>query len=430
MKTKLVLILIILLAALHLALVIPAIRHPERFRVSDSDQYVELATNLLKTGQYSGILYPGDDLSRPPVYPLFLALATVVFLDVRWASLLQILLTFVNCLLLYRIGMDLRSKPAGAAAVVIYLLGLNMAFESLNIMSETLTSFWLLLAVWTVLRFWLTRKERWLLLSGTALGLGALTRPILYPLFFIWILFLTVAWTWHQRKTVFQKETLRKLVVFAVGGLLITLLWQARNYIVNHDFSISNIGYHTLQDWIVASSIANVNSISRKDAVALIAGAPNPKLFMLEFIKGHPAVFIKDQVRGIIRTIISVNYPTWAYALTGNLPASTGVVVDLSFDIRKLFDQIRSGNAWVLVGMAAVLYDFLLYGLGIFASWRIFTRQHREVVSVLTLLMLITLAYMIVTPLAQGSGRFRIPVEPCLALMAGLALYIPGPKEY
>jgi hypothetical protein len=80
--------------------------------------------------------------------------------------------------------------------------------------------------------------------------------------------------------------------------------------------------------------------------------------------------------------------------------------------------------------MVAVLYDFLLYGLGIYASMRIFTRQRGKPVFVLTLLMLITLAYMIVTPLAQGSGRFRIPVEPVLALLAGLAFYIPVPKEY
>src|SRR5664280_543075 len=113
MKTKLVLILIILLAVVHLALVIPTILHPERFRVIDSDGYIELSSNLLKTGRYTGILFPGSDMYRPPVYPLFLALATVVFSDVRWASFLQILLTFVNCALLYRIALDLKSKTAG-----------------------------------------------------------------------------------------------------------------------------------------------------------------------------------------------------------------------------------------------------------------------------------------------------------------------------
>jgi 4-amino-4-deoxy-L-arabinose transferase-like glycosyltransferase len=428
MKTKLVLILIILLIVAHLALVIPAISHPERFRVTDSDQYVELAGNFLKTGHYIGVLFSGSDMYRPPVYPLFLAFAMLVFSDVRWASLLQILLTFVNCGLLYRIGLDLKCKPAGYAAVVIYLLSINMAFESLNIMAETLTSFWLLLAVWTVLRFWLSEKKRWLLLSGTALGLGALTRPILYPLFFIWILFLAIAWTWQQRKLVFQKETLQKLAVFAAGGLLLTLVWQVRNYSLYRDFSISDIGSGTFQNWIVAGSLANVNQISRNDAAALIAAAPDPNAFMVEFIKAHPGAFVKDQVRGIILTILSVDYPTWAYDLTGNLPASTGVVANLSFDVSKLFAQMRSGNSWILVGLGAVGYDLGLYALGIFASWRILARQRGKGIFVLVLLVLITLAYMFVAPLAQGSGRFRIPIEPTLALLAGLAFCIPASK--
>jgi 4-amino-4-deoxy-L-arabinose transferase-like glycosyltransferase len=430
MKTKLVLILIILLAVVHLALVIPTILHPERFRVIDSDGYIELSSNLLKTGRYTGILFPGSDMYRPPVYPLFLALATVVFSDVRWASFLQILLTFVNCALLYRIALDLKSKTAGYAAIVIYLLSLNVAFEALNIMTETLTSFWLLLGLWALLRFWLTDRKRWLLLSGTALGLGALTRPILYPLFFIWIGFLAVSWTWRQKKNVFQKETLLKLTAFVAGGLVLTFLWSARNAVVNHDFSISNVGGMTLRSYIIAGSVGNFNHISRNDAVALIAATPDPNAFMIEFIKEHPAAFVTDQVRGIILTVLSVNYPPWAYALTGIRPASTGVVVNLSFDVSKLFDQVRAGNLWILGGMVAVLYDFLLYGLGIYASMRIFTRQRGKPVFVLTLLMLITLAYMIVTPLAQGSGRFRIPVEPVLALLAGLAFYIPVPKEY
>jgi hypothetical protein len=275
----------------------------------------------------------------------------------------------------------------------------------------------------------LSDRRRWLLLSGTALVLGALTRPILYPLFFGWIVFLAIAWTWRQKKTVFRKEILAKLATFAAGGLLLTLAWQVRNAAVNHDFSISDIGSATFKNWIVAGSIANVNHISRNDAVALIAAAPDPTAYMIDFIKEHPVPFVKDQVRGIVLTVLSASYTTWAADLTGVLPASSGVVANLSFDVAQLFDQFRSGNAWLLTGLAAVLYDLVLYGLGIFASWRILARTRGKTPFLLVLLMLITVAYMIVSPLAQGSGRFRIPVEPCLALLAGLAFYVPDPRE-
>lgn len=429
MKLKVVFALIILLALVHLLMVLPAIDHPERFRIVDSDQYIDLASNLLKTGHYQGQVFAGIDLVRTPGYPLFLALGMLIFSDLRWVSLLQVLLVLVNCFILLSITLALGYKKAGYAAVIIYLLSINVAFEALNILTETFTSFWLILSLWMLVRFWSIKKSRWLFLSGLCQGIGALIRPIIFPLFIIWGLILVIFWVWRVNKPALCKQHLRNLTVFLAGGLLLILLWSARNYAVHHEFTLSNVAGITLRNYIVAIPVAEVNQVSLDQAKGLISSSPDRNAYILDFIKAHPVPFIRAQARGILLTLMSVSYPSWAYVLTGIRPASTGIVSSLSFDLTKILDQIRSGNLWIVSGIGAILYDLVLFSLCLIATWRIFAWRQDGVKPELGLIVLVTLVYMIITPLAQGSGRFRIPVEPYLALLAAFVFDLPNLKK-
>jgi 4-amino-4-deoxy-L-arabinose transferase-like glycosyltransferase len=424
LKTKLAISLIFLLALVHLALVAPAIAHPERFLNTDSDQYIDLATNLARHGSFTSQVYPEIDLFRTPAYPAFLAIVQLVFGDVRWASLVQVLVVLLNCVILYRIGADLKWRSVGVAAVLLYLLSLNTAFEALNILTETFTSFWLLLALWALVRFWLDERAAWLVLSGLSLGVATLARPIVEPLFFIWCLFLFLLWGWRQRKFTVRWKDLRNLLIFGLSGLVLILGWQVRNLAVHHRFTLATVGQITLQNYIVAMPMAEVDHISLDQARNLIAASPNPDTYMLNFILAHPLPFLKTQVRGILLTLVSVDYPTWANDLTGITPAETGVMASMSFSFSTLMDSLRSGNLWILAGLAAVLYDLVLYALAVYAAVLVLVRQRGSLVFQLVLLLLLVSLYMIITPLVQGSGRFRIPVEPYLALLAGLA-FIP-----
>lgn len=426
MKLKIIFVLIILLALVHLLMVLPAIDHPERFRIVDSDQYIDLASNLLKTGHYQGQVFAGIDLVRTPGYPLFLALGMLIFSDLRWFSLLQALLVLVNCFILFSIALTLGYKKAGYAAVIIYLLSINVAFEALNILTETFTSFWLILSLWMLVRFWSINKRRWLFLSGLCQGIGALIRPIIFPLFIIWGLILVIFWVWGVKKPVLWKHHLRNLTVFLAGGLLLILLWSARNYAVHHEFTLSNVAGITFRNYIVAIPVAEVNQVSLDQAKGLISSSPDRNAYILDFIKAHPVPFIRAQARGILLTLMSVSYPSWAYVLTGIRPASTDIVSSLSFDLTKILDQIRSGNLWIVSGIGAILYDLVLFSLCLVATWSIFTRRQEGVMPELGVIVLVTLVYMIIAPLGQGSSRFRIPVEPYLALLAAFVFDLPN----
>jgi 4-amino-4-deoxy-L-arabinose transferase-like glycosyltransferase len=420
MKSKIVYAVIVLLALVHLAVVVPAIQHPERFRVVDSDQYVDLATNLLH-GHYSGSLYPRDDLIRPPVYPLFLALVILIFSDPKWVSLVHVLIVLVNCLILYRIGLDLKHRNVGLAAIVIYLLSINVLFDSLNVMTETLASLLLMLAIWLLLKFWLTQKSQWLVLSGLCMGAGALNRPIVYPLFIVWGFLLLLIWTWERKKLVFKKQYFLNVLVFLSAGLFIVVGWQVRNFVVYQRFTLSSVGEMTVKDYMIGRSVAYVYQIPLDDARQMIQSAPDQNAFIVRFVLDHPGAFLATQARGILLTSLAISYPTWGNMMTGASVPATGIIADMSFDISRIFDQVKAGNAWILVGVAALIDDLVLFSMIGIGLWRTFAPRRRDLVVLTTLIVLVTAAYMIIVPFAQGNGRFRTPVEPYLAWMAALA---------
>jgi 4-amino-4-deoxy-L-arabinose transferase-like glycosyltransferase len=346
--------------------------------------------------------------------------------DARWVSLFQILLTFVICFLLYQIGLELGSKRAGQAASIIYMLNPNAAFWSAILLTETLTSFWLVLALWTLVRFWNTRQSRWLMGSGLSLGLGALTRPIVYPLIITWLMMLAALWILSRSKLVITTETLKNLVVFALSGLLLGMLWQVRNYSVHGQFTLSPIGRSTFQNFMVAKAIAEMRGITRDQAVAEIAVAPDPFGYSLNFIKEHPAAFLKTQVRGLLRALLGAEYGTWADVLAGQKIQTTGILSNLDFS--SVLNQLQVGNRWLWAGIYALVFDIIMYGLGLSALWRIVWRYRKDLAFNLTLITMVTLAYILISPGPAGESRFRVPVDPYLAMLAGLAFFAPAQK--
>jgi 4-amino-4-deoxy-L-arabinose transferase-like glycosyltransferase len=424
MKNKSLIILLALLVIAHLLILVPAIRYPERFRVVDSEQYIDLANGLLQYSQYRGIVYQETDLLRPPGYPVFLALVKLIFSDFRWASLVQVFFVFGNSFLLYRIGIDLGSRKVGVVSILLYLLSLNAAFGALAIMTETITSLWLTITLWAVLRYFITNKAWWLVYAGLSFGLGSLTRPILLPLFVFWMIVLLILVLIEKKIDVPSGRTIRDVFIFAMSGLLLVVLWQTRNYIVHRQFALSNVGETTIVNYIFAESVAGIEHVSRDTAADLILLNPDPIAYMVNIIKEHPWEFLKMQGRGILRTVLGVSYPNWAEQLTGVRPASTGIVESMRYNPSIIGELLSRGNYWLLAGFFALFMDILMGGLCIITFYKFVNGAFRKpIMLILLLLLLISIIYMILTPAAHGSERFRIPVETYLALLAGLAFY-------
>ena len=150
--------------------------------IVDEQHYHALALNLLHGHGFAW--EPGNLTSiRPPLYPAFMALVwrltgTESLLVIRFA---QVVVALGNVYLVYRLGLllfDRRVALLAASGLCLYpsLLAFNVF-----ILTEVLFTFLLTLTVLVSRSLLRTEVLGSALGSGIALGLGALTRSVLWP---------------------------------------------------------------------------------------------------------------------------------------------------------------------------------------------------------------------------------------------------------
>jgi 4-amino-4-deoxy-L-arabinose transferase-like glycosyltransferase len=151
-------------------------------RIGDEQHYGQLAENLVRgkgfasaTGQLTSL--------RPPLYPAFVAGVWTVFgvENLQALRLLQTGLAFITALLTYELGRRAFGPGVGRWAAAITWLYPSLIFVNVVMLGETL--FTLLLVAFVLLAVMLVhRPSGWSAVAcGLALGLGALTRSVLWP---------------------------------------------------------------------------------------------------------------------------------------------------------------------------------------------------------------------------------------------------------
>lgn len=423
MKTKLLYIAIGVLATIHLVMVIPALQHPASFQTRDSYDYLDLARTFLSTGRYEGTDYPGADLIRPPGYPAFLTIGLLIGQgETGIISLMQVWLLFATGWLVFKIFSACGYPNAGLAAVIILLLNPNAAFWSMMLMTETMAGFFIVLGLLCFVKYWKTSRRRWLFWAGLALSAGALTRPIVFPLAIgMGILFFLVEW----RRTRLPGYTLKVTALFIIGILTLVIPWQLRNQVTHGQFTLSEVGESTFQNWYVAQTLASAEGYSRDEASAIIANSPNPMRYSLEVIRSYPVIFIKEQARGIMRTLMGAEYGSWARAMADEETTTTGVLSAFldQGSPAGVFEALKTQvtNTWFWAGMYALIYDVVLFIGVIWGTWKVFRDFRPEVVFNLAALLIVALFYLLIIPGVAGESRFRVPADPLLALAGGMA---------
>jgi len=174
-------LLLILVLGLIPRLALLAYFHDLPIHIADAQDYDHLATSLVETGSYADARGVPTSL-RPPLYPAIVAGIYRVFgvHNLLAVHIFQTVLGLITTVIVYRTGVEIYSRHVGvvAAAIVCFyptLLGFNY-----QILSEVLFTFFqsavVLLATLVIKRESLQR----LVLLGIVLGLGALTRSILW----------------------------------------------------------------------------------------------------------------------------------------------------------------------------------------------------------------------------------------------------------
>ncbi|MDO4585232.1 MAG: glycosyltransferase family 39 protein, partial [Planctomycetia bacterium] len=198
-------LLLIFLLALLPRLLVMAFFPADRLEIVDEIHYHELAVALQESGCYAteGKL----DSLRPPLYPWLVSKVYGLFGVGNYRAVwgVQILLSLATMVAVWgwtrewRGWLSERASLGVTAAVGFYP---SLVGENFLLLTETLFTFWLVLVLWSATRFFRTQSLYAAAFCGVWIGLGALTRSILWlsPIpFFGFILLWPSGISWPRR---------------------------------------------------------------------------------------------------------------------------------------------------------------------------------------------------------------------------------------
>ena len=194
-------------------------------QIDDEMAHVLLARNLVVSGDYTFDPSGKPTSLRPPLYPAFIAVVFKVFGGDHYQAvrLIQSVMSLVTIVLVFRLGRDFFSEKVGIRAAAMLCFYPTFIVYNNLMLTETLFSL-LFVAGLSAFASGLARSSlRALAFAGLLLGLGALTRSILYPFAPVLAMFLLVGW----RGSVLRRVA--AMAAFAIPFAGVLTPWAIRN---------------------------------------------------------------------------------------------------------------------------------------------------------------------------------------------------------
>lgn len=405
----------ILVLGLHTYVLVSGLKHGS-FLIDDSIQYLSLAENLFEGNGFSQAYAAPyiPDLQRTPVYPLVMGLlGRSPFLIL----LLQHLLVLLSGWLLFR-ALKLRfgAQPARLGAWGWLLQPYPILFGSL-FLSEALFIFFLVWAGERLLFFLASGKALPLGVGLLALSLGALTRPVAFPLV---LLTVVLCFGGEIRKLLFKREaSQRGLIRLGILLLLPAMTlgpWMLRNQAVS-----GRLTFNTMPDmgflhgrWGGLEAHRKGRSFEEHELymagdsmAALELGLPALKSYYSES-SNHESELYHPSVRGLTISAFFQDFP--------------GAV---SFQLKCMWQMLRGvGYGWgkkvlqsdfqasVLAGWQLGCNLFMYLGCLLAVFW--LRRWDRGLWGAVLWAGLVVLA----SAAAFSDGRYRMVIDPLLVFIA------------
>jgi len=425
---------------------LPAIRDSSKlFLAPDAKEYNRLAINVVENHIFSPDSIPPyrQEHSRPPLYPLFVAmlygiLGKYPLLVVSAQLMVGTLTVILLFLLVLRIT---ASEKLSFIASLLFALSPNVSFFSAQLFTETLFSFLLLLAFYFFVTYIQHRKTRHLFISAFALGLSTLTRVVSLYLPIFLVIFLMY---------LYGKE-ISKLVIPALLFLAmyyITLSpWYIRNFVVFKKPVIVEIN---LLRGHAAILEANLKKISVQQASDLLENelrvrgenypqvdTANPieiarlgRKIGLEHIKRAPLIYAKIHFMGMLANLtIPLGFTHLLFYFTGTSFEQLG---SKTVVLQDTFVLLSRGKIWpglkllwenrvkklpkgiLMVFLGCLFYQITMLLFTVMGLFRPYVKKRT-----ILLFVLVILYFLIVTgPLVES--RFRAPIEPFLSMLAAM----------
>ncbi len=379
----------------------------------DANTYHALAAGILDRVPYSEA--EGEFAQRPPVYPLFLSTVYVIFGRNAWAALaVQGLINISTVAIVYAIALTLfRSYRAALVGAVLFTLSLVPAWIAVHaLLTETLFTAVMGLAILAFLRGLSSHSFRWLLLSGVLFGIATLTRPVLQ--YFVVVPALVVLVGGGSMRT---RLALISALLLAFAAAIAP--WQLRNLSSFGHYSVSTMGGdmvfkfaftaksraegidgYVARDQLGWQEFKDVQNPFDRSAEGKRRGArylfDNPSMFARLYTRGLLSMFATTEKGIILYELLRRELLHEIPLYTESVPQRIGRIVG---DLRtELF------LTPVLLLRLLVVYALFATGLGVLVR-----QGHWHVAA----FFLLTVAYFVLVTGQLGVGlRYRVPLIP------------------
>jgi len=427
---------------------------PNRIFMPDSASYVNPAKALLYTGRFA--IRPDNtdipEITRTPGYPLFLAGLFWIFGQTCVpVILIQILLNLGTIAITYHLGAKLWGGRIGLVGAVLLACDIPSFISAQKVLSDTLFTFLLWLAVSKGIDLFY-QPDRLLLklfICGVLLAFATLVRPVLYYAIVVALATLMIVWKVYWDRP--WKKIFTFLVVMLIPWFGLVGGWHLRNFLSTGSLTFSTIQSSSLLFYRAADVIARRDGIPLEEAQRRLGyqnyRALHPETSTwtetqlhrrwkdegLKIILDHPGLFLKGQIWGLAKLLFGPGESALV-AHAGLGEKNTGPEVDLlKMSLREftekwvlrrptwfgLFVYSQSYLLIVYIGVGMALW--LLIDIRKQASWD-YVRS-KTIKGSNLFIWGITLYLLLISAGPEAYSRFRVPLMPFFCLYGGYGLY-------
>lgn len=439
---------------------------PSRAMLGDSPRYLELSHNLATTGTFglaaedSGLVHiplsalrdqlgqgpkevaPGlyAEGFRTPGYPAFLAVFDLLGLGLKSVLLAQVIL---GSLLIALVGwiawMVTQSVRVTLAAALLIAINPGSIVECNLILSEGLFTFLLTLAIGLLVYARQTGRWQHIALLGVTVAAAALVRPIAIVIVPLAGLALLLPYRRLAESLAVSPPRLERrfaLALLFAGVVALPLAgWVARNHAVGYGPKLSTVP--DVNAWFYTAAYLDLTeqgkdhatdwpqAVDHQMATLTAAATPGESVYSTarrlatDRIAQDPNLYSQVVARSGVK-FFTDHSMTEVGGLTGTPWESTGLRSKvLSGDFNALFNNpmMLAPMAWMLFNLAMLIAALV----GTVAIWR---RGRR----IELLLLVLVIGGFVFATQTNGLERFRWPVAPVQAVLAGAVVLLLSRK--
>jgi len=406
----------------------------------DAYNYEQIALNLIQFGNFSAETQPPltPNLSRTPAYPFFIAgIYALTNKSVFAVILSQILIGSVAAALIPILANSLHlSRRVGWIGGMLLTADPLITLTTYQMITETVFMCFLLVATVMLTLYFQTQKKYWLAGSAVMFALTSLTRPIsqyltfaLIPLFFL------------STERVEWRSAWKNFLLFLVINLTITYSWAYRNYYEADIWTLSAIGDKNLLYYRASDVLAEERNINEQEAkselVQSIQAEVNThnltaaeeihlmRTQAMEIFRKYPMTTLKVHAIGFVKVFANPGFNLFCIMLDNDpvsLDASKNIMGCESSKQGGIIKQTKEKIAemtWleILVSILEILLLAAMYLGTALGSWNLLQAKQWY----LLYFLLVPIAYFsILSAGGESVSRFRIPIIPFLAILAGI----------